>query len=152
MNVAKIKINFSILIWRDLPLSQATIKCDFTVHTEFNLCIFNPFHIFYASALRVHGILQQNDGLILMNFLCIRSASRIVAVTGLLVSQGGLCGSKKPYIWIPHVLLRMLTNFQLSRTTSYGIIAFCKIPFADRPFPYPRDSTQMCDETSPVSN
>ena len=37
--VAKVKINFSILTWRDSPLSQATIKCDLTVHTEFNLRI-----------------------------------------------------------------------------------------------------------------
>ena len=33
MKAAKIKINFSILIWRDSPFSRATIKCDFTVHT-----------------------------------------------------------------------------------------------------------------------
>ena len=86
MKVAKININSSIVTWRDTPFSQATLKCDFTVHTEFNLHIFNPFDIFYASELRVDGILQQNDGLILKNFQCIRSASRVVAVTGLLGS------------------------------------------------------------------
>ena len=31
MKVAKIKISFSILIWRDSPFSRATIQCDFTV-------------------------------------------------------------------------------------------------------------------------
>ena len=31
MKVAKIKISFSILIWRDSPFSRATIKCDLTV-------------------------------------------------------------------------------------------------------------------------
>ena len=32
MKVAKIKIDFFILIWRDSPFSRATIKCNFTVH------------------------------------------------------------------------------------------------------------------------
>ena len=40
--------------------------------------------------------------------------------------RGGLCEPNKHYIWIPHVFLHMLTNFQLSRTTSWGIIAFVK--------------------------
>ena len=31
MKVAKIKIYFFTLIWRDSPFSRATIKCDFTV-------------------------------------------------------------------------------------------------------------------------
>ena len=30
--MAKIKIDFFILRWRDSPFSRATIKCDFTVH------------------------------------------------------------------------------------------------------------------------
>ena len=35
MKVAKIKISFSTLIWRDSPFSRATIKCDFTVNQDF---------------------------------------------------------------------------------------------------------------------
>ena len=35
MKVAKIKIDFFILIWRDSPFSRATIKCDLLVY-EFN--------------------------------------------------------------------------------------------------------------------
>ena len=65
--------------------------------------------------------------------------------------RGGLCEPNQPYIWIPHVFLHMVTNFQLSRTTSWGIINFCETPFATRPISYRRDSNQMCNVTSLVS-
>ena len=34
MKVAKIKISFFTLIWRDSPFSRATLKCDFTVQCQ----------------------------------------------------------------------------------------------------------------------
>ena len=44
--------------------------------------------------------------------------------------KGGICEPNQPYTWIPHVFLHMVTDFQLSRPTSWGIINFCKTPFA----------------------
>ena len=34
MKVAKIKVNFSILIWCDSPFSRAPLKCDLTVQAS----------------------------------------------------------------------------------------------------------------------
>ena len=47
MKVAKIKIDFFILVWRDLPFSHAAIRCDFMVILmEFNHL---PPLLFYKS-------------------------------------------------------------------------------------------------------
>ena len=36
--------------------------------------------------------------------------------------RGGLWEPNSPNIWIPHVFLHIVTNFQLSRTTTWGIL------------------------------
>ena len=85
---------------------------------------------------------------------CVWKANKMANCHSFVVSRPlarGLWEHDQPIISIPHVFLHLVTNFQLSRTTPWGILNIGNTSFGTSSFPYIMGSNQMCDVTSVVS-